>query len=43
MVIVSCLEVMGIFSACRVYFKYLLIKMNLCMCSGKLLDPNAKM
>ena len=43
MVIVSCLEVMCIFSACnsRVYFKYFLIKMNFCMCSGMLLDPNA--
>ena len=38
MVIVSCLEVMGIFSACRVYFKYFLIKMNV---SGMLLEPNA--
>ena len=41
MVIVSCLEGMGIFSACRVYFKYFLIKMNSCICSGMLLDPIA--
>ena len=41
MVIVSCLEVMGIFSACRVYFKYFLTKMNVSMCYGMLLDPNA--
>ena len=40
MVIVSCLEVMGIFSACRVYFKYVLTKMNVCMCSDMFLDPN---
>ena len=30
-----------IFSACRVYFKYFLTKMNVCMCSGMLSDPNA--
>ena len=41
MVMVSCLEVMGIFSACTVYFKYILTKMNVYMCSGMLLDPNA--
>ena len=40
MVIVSCLEVMGIFSACRVYFKYFLTKINMSMCFGMLLDPN---
>ena len=32
---------MGIFSACRVYFKYFLTNMNVCMWSGMLLDPNA--
>ena len=37
MVIVSCLEVMGIFSACRVYFKYFLTKINMSMCFGMLL------
>ena len=41
MVIKSYLEVMGIFSAFRVYFNYFLIKINLSMCSGMLLDPNA--
>ena len=41
MVLVSCLEVTGIFSACRVYFKYFLTKMNLSTCSGIFLDPNA--
>ena len=40
MVIVSCLEVMSIFSACRVYFKYFLTKINMSMCFGMLLDPN---
>ena len=41
MVIVSCKEVIGIFSAYRVYFKYFLIKINMSMCSGMLLDPKA--
>ena len=41
MVIVSCKEVIGIFSAYRVYFKYFLTKINMSMCSGMLLDPNA--
>ena len=41
MVIVSCNEVMGIFSAYRVYFKYFLTKINMSMCSGMLLDPKA--
>ena len=40
MVIVSCFEVMGIFSACRVYFKYFLTKTNMSMCFCMLLDPN---
>ena len=41
MVIVSCKEVIGIFSAYRVYFKYFLTKINMSMCSCMLLDPNA--
>ena len=41
MVIVSRLEVMSIFGAYRVYFKYFLTKMYLSMCSGMLLIPNA--
>ena len=41
MVIVSCKEVIGIFSAYRVYLKYFLIKINMSMCSGMLLDPKA--
>ena len=41
MVTISRLEVMGIFSAYRVYFKYFLNKINMSMCSGMLLDPNA--
>ena len=36
MVIVSRLEGMGIFSACRVYFKYFLTKTYLNMCSDML-------
>ena len=40
MVIVSCLEVMGIISACRVYFKYFFTKINMSMCFGMLLDSN---
>ena len=41
MVIVSHLEVMGIFSAYRVYFKYFLTKIYLSMCSDMLLYPYA--
>ena len=41
MVIVSSLEGMGIFSACRVYFKYFLTKIYLNMCSDMLFYPNA--
>ena len=41
MVIVSCKEVIGIFSAYRVYVKYFLTKINMSMCSGMLLDPKA--
>ena len=41
MVIVSCKEVIGIFSAYRMYFKYFLTKINMSMCSGMLLDPKA--
>ena len=39
MVILSCKEVIGIFSAYRVYFKYFLTKIIMSMCSGMLLDP----
>ena len=39
MVTISRLEVMGIFSAYRVYFKYFLTKINMSICSGMLLDP----
>ena len=41
MVIVSCKDVIGIFSAYRVYFKYFLTKINMSMCSGMLLDTKA--
>ena len=41
MVIVSCLEGMGIFGAYRVYLKYFLTKTYLNMCSDMLFHPNA--
>ena len=41
MVIISRLEGVGIFSACRVYFKYFLTKTYLNMCSDMLFYPNS--